>query len=130
MTTIREGLLTNALPLLLGDRMAISEEDIDRLLAQEEELGRELYQLWRSFPWAIKEVKRYRARKAELSTTDTEMLQAQLRHLGARRSRAMDEDVNDELPDSFFESPPMDSDEHIIPEILRERGVDPYPPHA
>jgi len=123
----KEYLLTEVIPLLLGDRMTISDEDLDRLLDQEEELNRELYQLWRSFPRALKEVKRYRTRKAELSTTDTKMLQARLRHISDARSRAIAEDTNDELDDSFFGLPPLDSDEHIIPEILRERGIDPYP---
>ena len=41
-----------------------------------------------------------------------------------RRPYALADDVYDDLPDSFFMAPPIDSDEHIIYEILQERKED------
>ena len=53
-----------------------------------------------------------------------EQLVAMRQRIRNARSRVEAEDTNDELPDSFFEPPLLDSDEHIVNELLEERGVE------
>ena len=64
---------------------------------------------------------RYRSRQKELEKLSTEELEKMRRVHMAQRSSAMIADEYDELPDSFFEAPPIDSDEHIVYQLLEER---------
>jgi len=109
--------------LLLTDSDSWSDEQITALLANQEEIGHTLYRLYRSFPHHVEQVQRYRAKKKELSVLPTEELLKREQAISKRRAAIIEEDYADELPDSFYESPPIDSDEHIIYEILKERKV-------
>ncbi len=110
--------------LLLKGHNLWSDEDITVLLAHSEEIKEIVYILWRSFPEFIEQVRRYRARKKELSKLPTEELLVKQRAISDHRAAAMANDPDDtELPDSFFEAPPFYSDESIIYEILEERKM-------
>ncbi|MEK7194274.1 MAG: hypothetical protein AAB660_01110 [Patescibacteria group bacterium] len=41
--------------------------------------------------------------------------------INGRRAQTLADDLDDDLSDSFFEAPPIDSDEHIIHELLEEK---------
>jgi len=116
--------LARALPLLLRDPMDLSGAELSQLLTEPVDLADEIHRLWRAFPSRWQEVVRHRARKAELLRLSDDELREGLWRIQTERSRVAADDTNDELPDSFFEPPPLDSDEHIIGELLRERGVE------
>lgn len=108
--------------LLLEDPNSWSDEQVAGLLANSYEIKSTLYGLWRSFPGSAERVQRYRARKKELLALPNEELLARSRAISEDRAAAMAADPDDtELPDSFFESPPIDSDQYIIGEILEEQ---------
>ncbi len=80
-----------------------------------------MYRLYHSFPLRVERIRRYRARKKEISVLSTEKLLEMQKSINASRSVAIAEDDYDEQPDSLYEPPPIDSDEYIISEILKER---------
>jgi len=98
-----------------------TDEEIAEVLAYSEEIGSSLHSVWSSFPHRWEAVQRYRARKAELSVRPTEELRGIMERFRASRARAIADDWADDLDDSFFEAPPIDSDEHIVYELLKER---------
>ncbi len=109
--------------LLLGDPKLLSDEQIAALLANSEALNKALYHLRHSFPFPVEQVRRYRAKKKELSVLPTQQLRAMQERIIARRITALKDDPRDEdLPDSFFEPPQIDSDESILFEIIQERA--------
>ena len=116
--------LARALPLLLRDPMDLSGAELSQLLTETDGLADEIRELWRAFPSRWQEVVRYRARKAELVSLNDEQLVAMRQGIRDDRSQVEADDTDDELPDSFFEPPLLDSDEHIVNELLEERGVE------
>ena len=63
------------------------------------------------------------SRKDELSRLSTQELQEKLKSISRRGLDYLRSRDEDDMEDSFFEPSPAGSDEHIIREILRERGV-------
>ena len=116
--------LARALPLLLRDPMDLSGAELSQLLTETDGLADEIHRLWRAFPSRWQEVVRYRARKAELASLSDEQLVAMRQGIRDDRSQVEADDTDDELPDSFFEPPLLDSDEHIVNELLKERGIE------
>ncbi|MFH0712588.1 MAG: hypothetical protein V2A55_01925 [Candidatus Jorgensenbacteria bacterium] len=97
-----------------------TDEEIAELLAHSDEIGSHLHSVWSGFPHRWEAVQRYRARKKELDKVSTEELQAMMERFRASRAQAVADDLDDDLDDSFFEAPPIDSDEHIVYELLGE----------
>ncbi len=110
--------------LFLENPLNLTDEQIAQLL---EAKGNKEFEdlLWRvsRYPFNIKTVQRYRARKeylAKLSTIELEEIKNGIRE---SRNAIINATDNEELSDLFFEPPSIDSDEHIVYEILKERGV-------
>ncbi|OGG36814.1 hypothetical protein A2110_01265 [Candidatus Jorgensenbacteria bacterium GWA1_54_12] len=117
------GELRELWPMLLVGPENLTDKEIARLLENEDMLKDCAYRAWCNFPHGVNAVKRYRARMKELSALSTEKLQAMRESIARERSRTLAADVNDELDDSFYASPPLDSDEHIIYELLKARNA-------
>lgn len=64
---------------------------------------------------------RYRRRRRDLEGLSTEELRNLYSPIAEARSRAIAADTYDTADDSLYESPPVDSDEHILRELLEER---------
>ncbi|OHA08282.1 MAG: hypothetical protein A3B37_02885 [Candidatus Sungbacteria bacterium RIFCSPLOWO2_01_FULL_59_16] len=107
--------------LLLQDRMQLTDAEVAELLAHTEELGQRIYWLHRSYPYCIQDVQQYRVRKKDLSELPTKELQRRMKALNDRRAAIPREDVDDEIDDSFFEPDSINSDAHILHELLEER---------
>ncbi len=106
--------------LLLEDR-ELTDEELKKIIAHKGEISRYLDGLSRFATSGAERETRYRARKIELGKLDTKELRRRSDEMGRSRGQAMRDDTYDELPDEFFESPPKDSDEHIVYELLEER---------
>ncbi len=106
--------------LVTENKHSLTDEQIEELLAAKKELLR-LTELAKNRLYEdLEELQRYRARKKELQQLPTEELQNRYKEINSARS-ALAADTYDELGDSFFESPHIDSDEHILFEILEEQ---------
>lgn len=68
-----------------------------------------------------RQLQRYRLRRRQLEQLSTEELELESRKMHEERNRFLARVDEDELPDSFFGAPPIDSDENILYELLRER---------
>src|SRR3989344_938572 len=69
----------------------------------------------------LEQLQKYRAGKKDLQALPIEELQRMHQEVCLCRAVAIEADVADELPDSFFEPPPIDSDQYILSEMLGER---------
>lgn len=110
--------------LLLKPREELTDEEITILLTNAPELKDRIFQLWHSFPHAIEEVRRYRTRRSELEKLTTAELKEMSQEINQRRAAYLSAHDEEDIEDSFFESPPLDSKEHIIYEILRGREAE------
>ena len=108
--------------LLLEDPMSLTDEQIEEFIAADDEIQPVRRRLV-TFPDAYTTVRRYRRRKAELAQLSTEVLRQLNGNYWRDRDSVLAEDFADDLPDSFFEASRIDSDEHIIQELLKERGA-------
>lgn len=110
--------------LLLEDFRNLTDEQVDELLVEKKALGERLSWLWNHFPYSLEDVRSYRARKKELDKLSTEQLREIQRRIGESRAAVLRSygDNDDDLSDSFFEAPPINSDEHVTYELLKERG--------
>ena len=95
--------------LLFLDPSKLTNYELDRLLEHEEGLRNRIQHLWRTFPESLEAMRRYRARKAELSRCSIEELRA---ILGRIRSEV-----------AHAEPLPADSDASIILEIFEDRKI-------
>ena len=109
--------------LLLEDPQSLDDQQIERLVAAREEVGLRISGLYRRFPGNLYAVQRYRRRKTELAEKPTQELEQMLQEIWKRRGSFLRTTPDEEVSDSFFESPPIDSDESIIEELLEERHV-------
>lgn len=99
----------------------LSDAELASIEGKREEISNYLYRVWFDGMNSVSREIRYRERRQELGNIHTEELQDKAEDIKRWRSRELSEDWNDDLPDSFFEAPRKDSDEHIITEILVER---------
>ncbi|HDZ54596.1 MAG TPA: hypothetical protein ENI19_01140 [Candidatus Nealsonbacteria bacterium] len=110
--------------LLFGNPINLTDPEIERLLESEKELRTILHFTYSGFPHQIERVKKHHAKKKELSELPTEKLVEMKCAIEENRLAVLRSTNEEELSDSFFEAPPIDSNEHILNEILKERGVD------
>jgi len=108
---------------LLQDPQNLSNKQIEDLFRARKKLGNILFQLCGNFPQKMEEVKNYRIRKKELSQLPTKGLWEMNKRIQESRNRIMNSTPKEKIPDSFFETPPLDYDETILAELLRERGA-------
>ncbi|MBI1984884.1 MAG: hypothetical protein HYS60_02105 [Candidatus Wildermuthbacteria bacterium] len=100
----------------------LDDVQIKRLLGAKEVLYDFLVRRHQQFPGYLVMIQRYRARKRELGELPTERLQELQEEIRKQRKSFYSSKNEEDIGDSFFESPPIDSDEHILYELLRERG--------
>ena len=110
--------------LLLKETVQLTDEELGELVAAKDQLADKLNILDRRVRWGLEEIKRYRARKKELVQRSTEELQKMSQRFCESRAAAIesDDDFYDPGGDSLYEPPSIDSDEHIVYELLKERG--------
>lgn len=108
--------------LLILDISELTIEQIEEILAAKKQLREELFNHYSCFPSEWERALRARKRKSELSKLSTEELKKMIEEV-ARFLASLSDADEDDLCDSAFESPPSDSDEHIIHEILQERAA-------
>ncbi len=99
----------------------MSEEELRQIMDAGDQLGAYLDNRVGRWFVVVRAQLNYRARKAELNKLSTEKLQRIWDDICRDRAAIIRADWDDDLPDSFYEAPPLDSDHHIIPEILEER---------
>ena len=117
-----KGVLEHLFPILMKEPSKLTEEELDMLLEAEEILHREVARLSRFVCPGLEKLKRYRARRNELDKLSTHELEEIQLNIGRSKAQALANDPNDEnLPDLFFEFPPIDSDESIVYVLLLER---------
>jgi len=109
--------------LLFEDPENLNDEQIVCLLEAEKQLRDVICRVYYWFPDETRRVQRYRTKKNELSQLATEELMEKRQGIINQRSSVLSSVPDEELSDSFFEAPSIDSDENILFEILTERGV-------
>lgn len=109
--------------LLLKKPSELTDEEIVRLIAVKKQITDELYYLSRMVSYGLEQIQAYRAKKKKLAQFSTEELQEVHGRLQRAWATAVEDDDLDEGPDSLYAPPPIDSDEHVIHEILKERGI-------
>lgn len=109
--------------LLFEDPMTLDDNQITSLIEAREELKEAINRVLRKFPHNLETVQNYRARKKELSGLPTEKLIAMKLEITRGRVAYLASRDEEDIGDSFFEAPPIDSDERIITDILKERSV-------
>ena len=114
--------------LLREDPLSLDDDQIREIIAGGEELSRRLWNIYMGLPRRYEAVLQSRSRRLELEQLSTEKLKARQKEINCHRSAEQEADWSDDLPDSFFEAPPIDSDEHIVDEILEERAKQPTTP--
>jgi GTPase Era involved in 16S rRNA processing len=98
---------------LTDEELQIIEENLDAI-------QKEIFILFCHKIQAIeKEIDR-RSQKREFEKLSTSELQIKISRVSCQRAKLIIEDINDELPDSFFEFSRYDENS-IISEILKER---------
>ena len=109
------------LALLCLETRELTDEELDQVIASSKDIW--IYLSYRqNFVYTGAErVKRYRLRRAELNKLPTQKLEQMGDEINQERSAILAADFDDDLPDSFFEAPPINSDEHIVHELLEER---------
>ena len=106
--------------LCLEDR-DLTDEELDQIIEAEKETSSFLLRCFRFAQTGVAQEKRYRTRWKELDELSTEELKDRAGAIASRRANILEADTHDDLDDSLFESPPIDSDEYIICELLKER---------
>jgi len=109
------------LALLCMETRDLTDEEIEQIIDKGDDIGRYFYYRGNFAGEGVKQLKRYRARRVELDKLSTEELDRMMGVISQRISAVVEADYADELPDSFYEAPPIDSDSHILCEILVER---------
>ena len=110
--------------LLFRDPTKLSKEEINSLLEAKEELHDLLQYKLLAFPDNLRIAERYHKRKEELSKLSTEELKEIDKNIRLDRAAALgslSDREEEEIGDSNFSEPPIDSTEHIVHELLRER---------
>lgn len=107
--------------LLFENPRSLDDEQITCLLEAEKELGHVLDHVYHWFPEEFRRLQRYHRKKNELSQLSMEELMERSQGITKQRTSILRSVPDEELSDSFFEAPSLDSDEHILYEILRER---------
>ncbi len=110
--------------LLLKDPTKISKEEIDSLLKEKEKIHDLLGYKYQAFPDNLGRVLQYHKRKEELSKLSTEELKKIDTDIRLDRTAAFEslsDEEEEEIGDSNFAEPPIDSTEHIVFELLKER---------
>jgi hypothetical protein len=113
-------------PFLLVEPLRLTEEEIKDILGAKELLENHLRSISGGFPSSWERALRHHKKKEELSKLSTEELKAMDREINKDREaffRSVDarEEAGEDVGDSAFEGPPVDSDEHIVYELLKER---------
>src|SRR3989344_5250127 len=110
------------LNLLLTDPQGLSDTDLERLLEAKDDLYSFLYSLQTRLINHLSQVREYRRKKTAFSKQSTDQLQRRYNEINRGISRIVCEEDSDydPLPDSFFETR-LDSDEHVIGDIIKER---------
>ena len=121
-TTKEKSKLKDLWMLLFEDPLTLTDEQISSLLEVKDELKKSIRRLER-FPYGIERVQNYRKRKKELSGMSTEELTNKYQEIGKHRASVLASSDERDIEDSFYELPPFDSDERILRELLKERGV-------
>ena len=113
-------------PLLLKDVSELTDGQIVQLLTVEEELIN-MAEAIRGKIFGLKKIQRYRARKKELDELSTAELTERQKEIDQSRTYFFATVDDDDVGDSCFETPSIDSDEHIIYELLKERKMNEWP---
>jgi len=106
--------------LAMSDR-ELTDEELALISRDSRELSGFLHRLADSVGTGVDLTIRSRARRKILEALSTEELKARIDQIEDERSRILAEDTGDNLSDSFFEAPRIDSDRHLIPLILKSR---------
>jgi hypothetical protein len=126
LTSEEEDQLEKLWPFLLKNPLSLTEEQLNEILKIKDLLKDCLSSISSRFPFNWESALRHHKRKEELSKLPTEELQKIEKNIRERRAAVLGS-INDreeeEIGDSFFALPLIDSDEHIVYELLRERGV-------
>jgi len=122
-TTRERSRLKELWMLLFEKPESLHDEQITSLLEVEEQLRDAIYYVYHWFPQEFRKVQRYRTKKNELSQLSTEELIQKRQVILNRRASVFKRVPEEEISDSFFESPSIDSDEHILYELLKERDA-------
>jgi len=120
----KEARLEKLWALLLKDPTKLSREEINSLLEAKDELHDLLGYKYQAFPDNLGRVLRYHKRKEELSKLSTEELKKIDENIRLDRAAAfasISDGEEEEIGDSNFAEPPIDSTEHIVYELLKER---------
>jgi hypothetical protein len=104
----------------------LTEEEINDILGAKELLGNHLRSILGGFPSSWERALRHYKRKEKLSKLSIEELKVMDQKISEDREaffRSVDarEEAGEDVGDSAFEGPPIDSDEHIVYELLKER---------
>ncbi len=110
---------------LLQNPKDLNDSVIETLLQEENAkwIKEKISFLYYSFPNYLKRIQSYRAKKQEMKKLSNEELLAIRAKIADRRAHILRTVPDEDLGDSFFELPSMDSDENIVYEILEERGI-------
>jgi hypothetical protein len=109
--------------LLLEDPTTLDDNQITSLIEAKEELRELINRVWRGALNNLERVQNYRSRKKELSGLPTEKLMVMKQEITKGRGAYLASRDEEDIGDSFFEVPAIDSDERIIAEILKERKI-------
>lgn len=109
------------LALLCLETRELTDEELNQVVASGNKIGEYFDRLSRFVEYGARREKRYRLRRTELEKLSTEELQQMNDLINHEWGCMLADDVNDELPDSCFEAPAIDSDGHIVRELLEKR---------
>lgn len=121
-TTEKRKKLRELWVLLFDDPQTLTDEQILQLLEAGDELRTLAWRAFQSFPESVKSIQRYREKKKALSGLSNEELREKMQTIMDHRVSVLRSVPDEEISDEFFESPPLHSDEHIIYELIKERG--------
>lgn len=111
------------LALLCLEERELTEEELREIIAHGREVA-SFFLGYARFPGdTALRLLRYRRRRTEFEKLETGELERMLQQIHRERATVIESygDNDDDLDDSFFEAPPIDSDQHILYEILEER---------
>ena len=109
------------LAMLCLESRELTDEELDGIITQKDAIEIYLFRVSNFASYGAEKEKRYRRRKQQLNKLSTEELERMWNGISVGRLAFLATDVNDELPDSAYEAPPKESDEHIVYELLEER---------
>ena len=105
------------------DPAGLASEELDRLEEHENKLTELVHRAWAGYPDLVKNERRRRLRKEDLSKLSPERLRGILFEVAAKRCFSFPEKWPAELDDHLFDVVlPPDSDPVLIAEILREQN--------